>query len=192
MSSVKEELRLELRQRRAAIAAPERARAATALVTHFDKLPFDDIVCIGSYTPFGTELDTNPLMRRLTQEGSLVLALGRTVGPTMPLRFYPWRYGDPLDQDILGIPAPLVGQEVLPNLLLVPLVGVDRTGNRLGQGAGIYDRTIARLRACSGHKLVTVGVAFDCQVIENMPPEPHDEKLDFILTESGVMVPSQN
>jgi 5-formyltetrahydrofolate cyclo-ligase len=76
---------------------------------------------------------------------------------------------------------PPEAKEVLPDLLFVPLAAFDRKGGRLGYGAGFYDRTLAKLRALKPIK--AVGVAFEVQELQDLPQEPHDEPLDYVLTE---------
>mgnify|MGYP001155193171 CR=1 FL=1 len=72
-----------------------------------------------------------------------------------------------------------------PTVMLVPLAAFDGSGNRIGYGAGFYDRAIARLRA-KGIEPVLIGIAFDCQEVEAVPAEPHDVPLSAMLTESGL------
>lgn len=70
---------------------------------------------------------------------------------------------------------------ITPTIILVPLIGFDARGNRLGQGGGYFDRYLARLT----HKL-TIGVAYDCQEVEEIPTEPHDIPLDYIITPTRI------
>ena len=79
--------------------------------------------------------------------------------------------------------APLVE----PDVVLVPLVAADLAGNRLGQGAGHYDRAIAALRA--RRPLRVVGLAWDVQIVDALTPEPHDARLDAIATPSRLIEP---
>jgi len=76
---------------------------------------------------------------------------------------------------------PLEAPEVDPDVLLVPLLAFDRNGNRLGYGAGYYDMTIAALRA--KQPVVTVGIAFAAQEVDEVPTTPRDVRLDLVLTE---------
>jgi len=78
--------------------------------------------------------------------------------------------------------APLVD----PDMVIVPLVGFDRAGTRLGYGKGHYDRTIAGLRA-RGLAPALVGIAFSGQEVESIPHEPHDVRLDVIVTETEIL-----
>jgi 5-formyltetrahydrofolate cyclo-ligase len=81
----------------------------------------------------------------------------------------------------LRIPQPRAdAPEVTPRLLLVPLIAATRTGLRLGQGGGYYDRTLARLRAAA--PTIAIGLAWDVQLTDHLPAEPHDQRLDWIAT----------
>jgi 5-formyltetrahydrofolate cyclo-ligase len=71
-----------------------------------------------------------------------------------------------------------------PEILLMPLSAFDASGNRIGYGAGHYDRAIARLHD-KGMQPRLIGVAFDCQEVEAVPAEAHDVPLDAVVTESG-------
>lgn len=75
------------------------------------------------------------------------------------------------------------GSPGTPDIVLVPLIAVDRAGTRLGQGGGHYDRTLAALRAAG--PVLAVGVAWDVQVVAALPAEPWDEPLDALATPSG-------
>ena len=76
--------------------------------------------------------------------------------------------------------------EIVPDVIVVPLVGFDRHGTRIGYGKGHYDRTIAGLRA-GGTAPVLIGVAFSAQEVETIPHEPHDVRIDVIATENEIL-----
>ena len=73
-----------------------------------------------------------------------------------------------------------------PGIVLVPLIAFDRTGHRLGYGAGYYDRTLAGLRQAG--PVLAVGLAFDAQEIAEVPPSPNDQRLDAVITERRTLV----
>ena len=82
----------------------------------------------------------------------------------------------------MGLQEPFDNREILqPDILLVPLLAFDENLYRLGYGGGYYDRAISSLRKMQ--KIITIGIGFDEQKMDNIPIEPHDEKLDYILTE---------
>ncbi len=116
----------------------------------------------------------------------MATALPVMLGFGKPLSFRLWKKGEPLGEAKWGIKEPLPAPEVFPDLLFMPLVGFDRTGNRLGYGAGFYDRTLARLRAMK--PIITVGVAYAIQELPAIPSESYDQKLDYVLTDRAWIV----
>ena len=101
------------------------------------------------------------------------------------MTFRAWKPGDPVEPDLQGCSAPLhAAATVEPDLVFLPLVAFDGAGGRLGQGGGYYDRTLAAL---AGKRPVVIGLAFAGQQVDRVPCDPHDQKLDGILTERGYM-----
>jgi 5-formyltetrahydrofolate cyclo-ligase len=100
------------------------------------------------------------------------------------LRFRRWNPQDRLEPDAFGIPSPpRSAPELVPNLVIAPLLAFDRTGGRLGQGAGHYDRTLAELRR--DRPVFLLGLGFAGQEVEALPQDAHDQRLDAILTETA-------
>ena len=140
---------------------------------------------VAGYIAQGAELDPTPLMAALAEAG-VSLALPAAVSREAPLVFRAWAPAAALAPDAFGIPAPLADQaQVSPTALIVPLLAFDRRGGRLGQGAGVYDRAIAALGA--DHRSFLLGYAYAGQEVEDLPLEPHDQRLDAILTEAGLI-----
>ena len=180
--SQKAALRRDLRRRRrdlAAKAGPAAAEAAAALAA--ERLPPGPV---GGYMALTAELDPAPLLARLQAEGRPVL-LPVGEASDQPLIFRTWSPGQPLAPDAFGVPAPAAGPSVSPAVLIVPLLGFDRRGGRLGQGGGTYDRTIAALKAQG--PLFLLGYAYAGQEIDQVPLEPHDQPLDAVATEAGLI-----
>ncbi|MEH6663929.1 MAG: 5-formyltetrahydrofolate cyclo-ligase [Brevundimonas sp.] len=137
------------------------------------------------YGALGSEMDPAPLARALMVHG-LELALPVVIQRGAPLVFRRWRPGDPLELDQAGCPAPLdLAGEVMPDLIIVPLLAFDASGGRLGQGGGYYDRTLEALRGAEGAPPAAVGLAYAAQELDNLPMDPHDQPLDGVLTEAG-------
>ena len=131
------------------------------------------------------EPDTEPLIEALVAAG-VTAALPVAVERARPLRFQAWRPGEALEAGRYGIPVPLASaREVLPDVLFLPLAAYDRRGFRLGYGAGYYDSSLEALRRRK--TVVAVGVAFSLQEVESVPTEPHDQRLDAVITEHGLM-----
>jgi 5-formyltetrahydrofolate cyclo-ligase len=140
---------------------------------------------ISAYFAIRNEPSTVPLLELLSREGFRT-ALPVTGTRGTPLVFRQWRPGEPTSEGKMSIHEPLPeAPEVLPDLLFVPLAAFDRAGNRIGYGAGFYDRTLAKLRAMK--PICAVGVAFACQSLPEVPREDHDERLDFVLTEKELI-----
>lgn len=180
--SDKTELRKRMRAQRLRLARslPDAAARAAAALPE-DLLPRFSVV--GGYHAMGTELDPAPVMRRFAAAGAR-LALPVAKDATSPLTFRLWAEGQAQVPDAFGIPAPAPGAaDALPDLVIAPLLAFDRRGHRLGQGAGHYDRSIASLRAAK--PVFVLGLGYAGQEVEELPDEPHDERLDAILTETG-------
>ena len=151
---------------------------------------------IGFCWPMQNEPDIRPLMVRWrTQGASAVLPV--VVAPGQALLFRPWHpdtSGDPLAAgaamvpDRFGIPTPVQGPELIPDVLLLPLNAFDAAGYRIGYGGGFFDRTLAALTAQNRRPLV-IGVGFEIGRVTTTYPQPHDERLDWIVTESGLFKP---
>jgi 5-formyltetrahydrofolate cyclo-ligase len=135
---------------------------------------------VSAYWSINDEASTFLLLDKLAAEG-IATALPVMQGRGVPLCFRLWKKGEPLAEVKWGIKEPLPAPEVFPDLLFVPLLGFDRSGNRLGYGAGFYDRTLARLRAMQ--PIIAVGVAYAVQELPAIPSEAYDQKLDYVLTD---------
>ena len=124
-------------------------------------------------------------MRRLADAGAR-LALPVVQGRGKPLVMRAWAFGEALGKGQWGIREPKPeAPEAFPDILIVPLAAFDRSGYRLGYGAGYYDMTIARLRSMK--PVIAIGIAFAAQEVPELPKTPRDEKLDFMLTEREVI-----
>jgi 5-formyltetrahydrofolate cyclo-ligase len=181
----KAELRRDALARRDAIPAAARAEAAERVAAWPFPVPVPAGACVSGFFPLRSEINPVPLMRRLAEAGAK-LALPVVIGRGHPLLFRGWTFGVPLGSGVWGIREPLPdAPEVFPDVLIVPLAAFDRTGQRIGYGAGYYDLSLQRLRA---KKPVTaIGLAFAEQEIARVPATPRDEKLDLVLTEREVI-----
>ena len=135
---------------------------------------------VAGYWPIRDEADPRPAMLR--QGG--VHCLPVVLGPATPLVFRRWRHGDALSAGSLNTWHPDDSAEMLiPDLVIVPLVGFDAAGGRLGYGGGFYDRTLEQLR--QKRRVIAAGLAFSAQRVEVIPAEVTDQPLDLIVTEDG-------
>ncbi|HET6376086.1 MAG TPA: 5-formyltetrahydrofolate cyclo-ligase [Methylocella sp.] len=140
---------------------------------------------VSAYFPVAHEPSTLPLLQALAAAG-VKTALPVTGKSGTPLIFRLWRPGDPMTKGKMAIQEPAQhAPQAAPDLLFVPLTAFDRRGHRIGYGAGYYDRTLAELRAAKG--ICAVGLAYACQEFPEVPHEPHDECLDYVLTENELI-----
>ena len=136
---------------------------------------------VSGFIPYKSEITTIPLLNRLARAGWRT-ALPVVIAPGEPLVFRAWSPGEALVPGVWDIPIPPESAaEVLPDVLLVPMLAFDRRGFRLGYGGGFYDRSLEKLRALK--KVVAIGVAYHDQMVEEVPVGPHDAPLDFVMTE---------
>lgn len=138
------------------------------------------------FWPIGNEIDSRPVLHYVRERGGIA-ALPVTVGPDRPLEFRVWEPGERLVKGEFGEMTP--GPEavtMLPELLLVPLLAYDLEGYRLGYGGGYYDRTLEAMHQ-AGHRPVTIGLAWSAQECTLVPREPHDQSLDYIVTERSIL-----
>ncbi len=181
----KAELRAQAADRRArAHAADPDAGERLAAMFPAEHAPAAGAVVAG-YHPFRTEIDPRPLMRRLAEAGArLALPATPPKGSDLPLAFRLLRAEDALSPAPSGFGVrepPPDAPVVEPDLVLAPLLAFDRTGARLGYGAGHYDRTLPALAVRPGFRVL--GLAYAAQEVERLPVEPHDHPLHGILTE---------
>jgi 5-formyltetrahydrofolate cyclo-ligase len=140
---------------------------------------------IAGYVPIGSEFDPSAVLRAAHAAGA-VLALPAVTGPTA-IVFRRWEPGETLISGRFGTRAPpLAAPLVEPDLVLVPLVGFDRSGARLGYGRGFYDRALGAIHA-RGRRPTLVGLAFSVQEVPRIPHEPHDIRLDWVVTETETL-----
>ncbi len=177
-------LRKQMLAKRMALSDEFRAEAARALVSHLLKLAAEGAVVAG-YAAIKNELDVFPSLAALSARGNPI-CLPDIAGREAPLIFLNWKPGAPLIKGSYGIDVPHKQDQVVPQLLLVPLVAFDQQGNRLGYGAGYYDLTIASLRSRNPH-VKAYGIGYSVQQVDEVPSEPHDIRLDGIVTEKGMM-----
>jgi len=175
-------MREELIARR--MAAPAAARREWSLAISLllmQALPVHPGIIVGFCWPLKGEYDARPLMRLLRQRGARC-ALPVVMQRAEPLVFRRWQPGVPMKIGTLGIAYPDGTEQLAPDILLVPLVGFGRAGDRLGYGGGYFDRTLAAMEP----RPLSIGVGFELSRMETSFPQPHDVPLDAIATEAGL------
>jgi 5-formyltetrahydrofolate cyclo-ligase len=185
------ELKAELRNERLAlrddIALEDRITKGLAMAeTGGERISFAPGSVISGFLPIRSEADIRPLMDRLRRRGARLCV--PVILDKETIAFREFSAETPLVSSGFGTVGPGPEAAVLdPDIMLVPLSAFDRTGHRIGYGAGYYDRAIERLWQ-KGLDPQLIGIAFDCQEVPSVPAEPHDVRLDAILTESGYSI----
>ena len=139
---------------------------------------------VSGYWPVRDEIDVRPLLAEFARRGH-ICGLPVIAAKGKPLAFRRWKPEVPLVAGRWDIPVPPAdADEVIPELVIVPLLAFDRSGRRLGYGAGFYDRTLALLRGRPGARVFAAGVAYAAQEAAEVPAEDTDEPLDLVVTET--------
>lgn len=139
---------------------------------------------VAGYRPIRTEVDPTPTMTALVMAGRRVcVPVIEAAGK--PLKFREWAPGCAMTEGAFGAEIPAAGAWLEPEALIVPLVGWDRQGWRLGYGGGFYDRSLEGLRA--KRPTLAIGFAYAAQEVPEAPREPTDQQLDAVVTEAEVV-----
>lgn len=147
-------------------------------------LQFEKGTIIAGFYPRHDEINILPLLEKLETNGAK-LCLPRING-TNEIDFHEYQINEELIAAPFGLFEPNAAKPILePEILLVPLLAFDRNGNRLGYGKGHYDKAISKLH--SKKQINLIGIAFSEQEFDALPAESHDQKLDFILTQNGLL-----
>jgi 5,10-methenyltetrahydrofolate synthetase len=149
--------------------------------TLLECLPLLQGAKLGIYWPIRSEYDPRFVAHTLRERGA-VIGLPVVVGKAQPLIFREWHPGVDMLKGGLDIPYPAATPELMPDACLIPPVGFDVQGYRLGYGAGFFDRTLAVFSP----RPLAIGVAFECSRIATIYPQHYDIALDFIVTEAGI------
>jgi 5-formyltetrahydrofolate cyclo-ligase len=183
IEETKAALRRQAHATRAALSDEDRAEAANAVAEHFfEHVAYEPDQVIAGYWRIRDELDCQPILIRLMDGGQRVV-LPVVAGDEAPLELRVWEADAPLYEAGFGTLAPSdLAPRAVPDLVLMPLLGFDSAGTRLGYGGGYYDRTLAILPK----KPMLVGLAFAAQELDHIPRALHDVPLDAIITENGV------
>lgn len=183
VEEAKAALRREAHAARAALASEDRAEAAKAVAGHFfEAVAYGPDDVIAGYWRIRDELDCQPILVRLMDSGQKVV-LPVVQGDEQPLDMRIWEADTPLYEAGFGTLAPSdLAPRAVPDLVLMPLLGFDSEGTRLGYGGGYYDRTLSALPK----RPLLIGLAFAAQELPHIPREPHDIPLDMVVTENGM------
>lgn len=178
-------LRQRLLAERAALDAATVRRAAMAVAEHlrpwFAARP---PASVGFCAAVRGEIDLAEFVGGLIEAGwsAAMPVVERTAAPMV---FRAWTPLAPMTRDRHGIPVPATASCPAPTVLLIPVLGVDRAGHRLGYGGGYFDRTVAAL-AEQGRRPLCIGVGYDRSWINDLRPAAHDARLDSYVSPQGL------
>lgn len=140
-------------------------------------------VPLAGYMPIRTEISPLPAMEEAAAHGEVGVPV--IEAEARPLKFSRWEPNCAMKDGPFGARIPDVAHFFTPEIVVVPLVAFDRSGNRLGYGGGFYDRTLERLRA--NGPCLAIGFAYAAQEAETLPLETTDQPLDMIVTEDEIL-----
>lgn len=187
IAALKSALRKELFARRKAAHAEAAAKAPEANARLLDLIGEAPGVVVSGYMPIRSEIDPRPTMTALAEAG-VQLCVPVIEGREQPLTFREWTPESEMVDGPFGAAVPKRGEWLEPQILIVPLVGFDRAGSRLGYGGGFYDRTLAILR--EKKPVRAYGFAYAAQEAE-IPVEDVDQRIDGVVTEAEVICTSR-
>tara|TARA_R110000751_G_scaffold189187_2_gene295171 strand:+ start:34038 stop:34862 length:825 start_codon:yes stop_codon:yes gene_type:complete len=166
---------------RLAVSAEQRQQWSAAIAHHIAETSDFENKIVSFYWPFKGEPDLRPLMNVVMEKGGSC-ALPVVVAKAMPLEFWSWKPGEPLDRGVWNIPIPASKNRVTPDIVMAPFVGFDPDHFRLGYGGGFFDRTLAAMDS----KPLVIGLGYSMAAVKTIFPQPHDIPMSVIVTENGV------
>ncbi|HUX79929.1 MAG TPA: 5-formyltetrahydrofolate cyclo-ligase [Alphaproteobacteria bacterium] len=178
-ASQKKILRVVMKEKRRLL-FQEHPNAGVKITAHFfNSFNLTEGTIVGGYWPMRSELDIRPLLSKLFEQ-NFRCALPHITSDG--LIFREWTPLTHLEEGLFqALEPPSTAPVLIPHVLLVPLLAFDHEGHRLGYGQGHFDRFLHQ------HKVLTIGVGFKGQEVEQIPRQAHDFALDYLLTEEGVV-----
>jgi 5-formyltetrahydrofolate cyclo-ligase len=174
--------RARLLARRTSVAATEHTAWNSAITASLlQGFPSLASLVVSFYWPFKGEFDPRFAIHGWRSQGARV-ALPEVLEKNMPLQFRQWWPGVKTRAGVYDLPVPEATAILLPDAALIPPIGFDAQGYRLGYGGGYFDRTLAALSP----QPLKIGVAYELSRIETIRPQAHDIAMDFIVTEAGI------
>ncbi|MGE5703329.1 MAG: 5-formyltetrahydrofolate cyclo-ligase [Clostridia bacterium] len=187
MKARKQALRQEILARRKALTEGERQQFSSQAAEHLAKLGvLAQCRTVMAFFPFRDEIDTRPFLAMALKRGQQIWL---PYTDQQNKRIVPFVFTDEnsLKQGAYGIcePDPDTAEPADAGALdavIMPGSAFDRQGGRMGYGEGYYDRFLASL----SHRPILIGLSFEVQLVDELPMEPHDFRVQYVTTESGV------
>lgn len=194
LALAKKQLRSELRARRRALNPTQQAQASLFLLRHLMKLPqFMRARNVALYMANDGEIDPKPIIRQLWKMEKHAFLPVLRPNKRKDLWFVEYTEGAPLTNNRFGIPEPDFRTQhrmsaQLLDVVLMPLVGFDRSGARVGMGGGFYDSTFAFKQKKPGNKPYLIGLAHSCQQVDSLATDTWDIPLFAIATDTEIIL----
>jgi 5-formyltetrahydrofolate cyclo-ligase len=188
---LRKSIRQQMRSRRRALENTARARAAESMTALLTALAcYRSARHVAAYVAVDGEMDTLPLLQQAHHDGKHLYLPILPAHRSQDLRFNAWTPDIPMRKNRLQIPEPVISKStgIEPkslDLVLAPLVAFDRSGNRLGMGAGFYDRTFSFLKQDTSKPLM-LGLAYEFQCLDHLEKASWDVPLAGVVTEQRV------
>ncbi|WP_066548134.1 MULTISPECIES: 5-formyltetrahydrofolate cyclo-ligase [unclassified Sphingomonas] len=181
MDTDKSALRAELRARRDGFATD---KEAAFVMPGWLRARIAPGTVVASYWAVGSEADPSGIERDARMLGAAIALPHVAASRAVPMRFLAWSPGQPLVDGPMRLKQPAASAtELVPDIILTPLIGFDDALNRLGQGAAYYDRAFARFPDA-----LRIGVAWSVQEVPAVPVDPWDVPLHAVITERGLFM----
>jgi len=182
MKRTKAEWRRALLTARAAVPEFARCTGSAAIMAHLRRLScFEEARSILGYVALGAEVDPASLLASMVDSGRAVFVPPSTDFDAEP-RWVSWNEHSRGDV-VRGLSARGLA---FPVIAIVPGVGFDHCGMRLGRGRGFYDRALTQLRQAGN--VHAVGLAFECQIVADLPSDAWDQRVDVVVSDTRVLM----
>jgi 5-formyltetrahydrofolate cyclo-ligase len=149
---------------------------------------YKDSSCVSIYLSFANEVDTFMIINKMKSHGKKIVIPYTDASRVELIPVYLEDPSKDLTMSAFGYPEPIFERAVKAqiediDLVIVPGVAFDVTKNRIGFGKGYYDKYLSKMRP----EVKKIAVAYDYQVLESIPSEDHDVKMDYVMTESRIV-----
>ena len=142
-------------------------------------------IIIAGYYPSHYEVDILNFLAKASEKNFRIVL--PVIKSSHTMNFKSWIFKEPLYVNKFGMLEPKnSGKNIIPDLIMVPLVAFDNYLNRIGYGKGYYDRSLAKISKIKKNA-ISLGIAYSFQKCKKIPTNKHDFKLDYIFTEKGII-----
>ena len=183
----KEEIRcLYLKRRENVLEQDKQELARKFYDNFFNNVTISEGSVVSGFFPIKGEIDIIPVMKELKKRG-YICVMPRMIDKNTPLEFIEWYDGIEMTVDNYNIPVPVGGKKYIPDVVLTTFLVFDENRDRIGYGAGMYDRTIADIKE-KNRPVFMIGVGYEFQKIDSIPTLDTDIVMDMVVTDENVYI----